>query len=61
MNILFLKNIFFKKTETRAYILLRHKLGIEGRMTCSELDTSLGDSAPCLRTVCSWIEHFKKR
>jgi len=48
-----------KKTEIRAYILMRHKLDIDGRMIHSELVTLLGGSAPCLRTVYRWIERSK--
>ena len=50
-----------KKLEIRAYINLRNKMAIDGRTIHSELVTSLGGSAPSLRTVYRWIQHSKTR
>ena len=39
--------------------MIRHNLAIDPRIFHSELVSSLGDSAPSLRTVYRWVERFK--
>ena len=47
-----------KKNEIRGYISIRQKLKIEPRMIHSELVSSLGASAPSLRTLYRRAERF---